>query len=103
MNLARFHLHTKYPRPVPVMNALKKVALAILLFSLLVFIALFGSLPALRYETLHIQYDRPLMLLQEDPNWPAQPLLVDSFTCLSTLGRPTVDWWTIYILFLAPV
>jgi len=49
------------------MNALKKVVLAILILSLIVFVALFGRLPALRYVFLLF---KSLQITQINPGKP---------------------------------
>ena len=55
------------------MNLLKKIAATVLLLSLIVFVAFFGRLPALRY-VLHINVsDVYLSLFQKNSNWFTQP------------------------------
>ena len=54
------------------MDTVKKIVLAILLLSLAVFIALFGSLPALRYDFSSFQDQHLLTWLQQDTNRASQ-------------------------------
>lgn len=74
------------------MDAIKKLLIAILLFSFAVFIILFGQTPALRYMNLpHFYLQNLAESLQERSRWVVESLCSHSMSCLPLLARCPFD------------
>lgn len=85
------------------MNALKKIAVAVLLLSFTVFVALFGRLPALRYVSCLVEtpYFIELKTTQENSNRSAPSPVVCCSAWPSARSRCTSYGWTTDSRFLA--